>query len=187
MPTYQKANAALERAVEDVMKRYHGPLRDAGVTVDLLVAYGTQDESGLVRSPAIKVHGVEAKAVVRILSLKDRAAGRSDAEIVIDGDHLDEWADEELAAVIDHELTHLELCTVASGQQAGAIRRDDLGRPRLKMRPHDRDVGWFDCVARRHAHYSTEVEQAFHMWDDWEFRQLYLPGIGVEHEEESSA
>ncbi len=70
-------------------------------------------------------------------------------------------------------MTHLEL----SRDKDGDIKRDDLGRPVLAIRLHDRQFGWFDVVARRWGEDSFEAEQAKEMVRDWEFAQLYLPGL----------
>lgn len=40
------------------------------------------------------------------------------------------------------------------------MKRDDLGRPVLKIRLHDQQHGWFDEIARRHGDASIEVQQA---------------------------
>jgi hypothetical protein len=49
-------------------------------------------------------------------------------------------------AVLDHELTHLELVT----DDEGTVKYDDYGRPKLRMRLHDICHGWFSEVAKRH-------------------------------------
>lgn len=175
MPTYQKADGAILAELSAVMRKYHGRLADAGVTVDVLMAYASRDENGDPIGHAIKHRGVVAKACIRIIGLKDRAAGRADAEMLIDGDEVDTWSEEELWALLDHELTHLELLV----DREGNIKRDDLERPRLKLRPHDREFGWFDDVARRHRAYSFESQQAREMFEDYSFRQLYLPGMDM--------
>jgi hypothetical protein len=37
---------------------------------------------------------------------------------------------------------------------------DAVGRPKLLMRKHDHQFGWFDEVAQRHGEASPEVRQA---------------------------
>lgn len=108
---------------------------------------------------------------IKVMSLKDRAAGRADAELLLDGDRWPTFADEEQAAIIDHELTHLELCIGDDG-----LRRDDLDRPKLRVRKHDHQFGWFDAVARRHGEDSIEWQQ-YAQFTNTTYQQLWLPGM----------
>ena len=173
MATYQLANHEVSEKVQEVMELYHPELDDADVKVDVLLAYGPRNVNGDLTGPALRHNGCRCLAKTRILGLRDRVAGRGDAEILLDGDQIDEWGDRELEAIIDHELTHLEL--VVDGH--GAVRRDDIERPRLKMRRHDHEFGWFDCVARRYGEAAVEVQQARQLLERDELRQLYLAGI----------
>lgn len=150
MTTYERADDDTVRLLQQVMKKHHKPLLDAGVTVQVLTA-----------EPALKHGGYPAYAMVRIMQLKARVAGQCDAEIVIDGGR---WPliKEQHEAILDHELTHLEL--VMSDTFDDARKRlpkvDDSGRPRLKMKKHDHHFGWFDDVAERHPKHSIECQQA---------------------------
>jgi hypothetical protein len=174
MPTtFERDKGRLQLIVDALLEKYHGELLAAGVRFDLLLAYSKKDQNGEPIGPALKANGYAAAATVRILSLKDRAKGLGDAEIVADGDRIDEWSEENLEAILDHEIEHLELSL--DGQ--GSLKRDDLGRPRLRMRLHDRQFGWFDSIARRHGANSLEVTQASRFVVVGELRQLYLPGL----------
>jgi len=155
--TYQKidGNDKTYGRMLKAMTAHHQPLTNAEVLITMLSASGPRDENGDVSGPAIKVGGYAAKACVRITSLKDRAAGLGDAVIIVDGDNCDTWSEAEFAAILDHELTHLELKV----DQDGAIQRDDLGRPKLRMRKHDFHCGWFAEVAVRHKENSAEAQQ----------------------------
>ena len=97
---------------------------------------------------ALKWNGVKALAMVRILPLKDRMVREHDVEILVNADAWKKMNDEERDALIDHELQHLELVMVKEGgkKKGGRliVEKDDLDRPRLKMRRHDFQVGWFD-------------------------------------------
>lgn len=74
----------------------------------------------------------------------------------------------ERAALIDHELYHLELVR----DKTDRLKRDYMGRPQLTIRLHDHQFGWFDAIAKRHGETSQECQQAqrFHS-----HAQLYLP------------
>ncbi len=84
----------------------------------------------------------------------DRAEGKADATVTVDGNRYDEWPLARLDAILDHELTHLELSL-----KDGAVQCDDLGRPKLRMRKHDQQYGWFNEVAERHGEDAVEVLQ----------------------------
>jgi len=94
-------------------------------------------------------------------------------EIIIDGDKWSLLDAERQVAILDHELCHLELQTDYSG-----TKRDDLGRPRLKMVHHDHQYGWFDAVVRRHGKASIEAEQVTAFIDN-DYQQLWLPFMGT--------
>jgi hypothetical protein len=171
--TYELAGERIVDAVSAVMREHHPGLRDAEVTIDVLLAHGPRDGDGDLVGPAIKVRGHRAVGLAKVMSLKDRVAGRADAEIVLDGDEIDEWSEPQLAAIIDHELTHLELKV----DDDGAVKRDDTDRPQLRIREHDHEFGWFDEVALRHGKQSYEVRQAEQLLTRDDLRQLYLPGM----------
>lgn len=174
MPTYSKADRELHDVVLEAMDRWHSRLVDSDVTVDVLLAYGTRDKNDDIVSPAITDRGVQCRAKIKITSLRDRALGVADAVMLIDGDHIHEWSTPELDALIDHELTHLELAT----DKDGNLKRDDLDRPCLVMRLHDWEFGWFDEVARRHGDKSGEIQQARRLIESsGEVYQMYLPGL----------
>ena len=175
MPVYELARDDLLVALAEVMGLYHVELRDADVRIDVLVAYAKTDANGDPTGPAVKLHGHPCCAKVRVIGLRDRVAGRGDAEIIIDGDNCDTWPPEQLRAILDHELEHLELQV----SDEGLVKRDDAERPKLRLREHDRQFGWFDSVARRHGYASIEVQQATQMTERDELRQLYLPGLQV--------
>lgn len=169
MPRFERAPAEADLIIGRMMDRYHPQLRDAGVTVECLFAFATTDENGDTVGCAVKLHGYACKAVVRVLSLKDRTVGRGDVEIVIDGDNWDTWSEEERDALLDHELEHIELRV----DNDGLVIRDDLERPKLRLRKHDHQFGWFDSIARRHGRASGEVAQALAFHD--QYSQLWLP------------
>lgn len=155
MTIYEKAPQEVCDLVAEITSAYHGPLFDADVTFDLLFAHAETDDNGDAKGPALKLHGYQCAAVVRIVPYKQRVLGQGDAEIVFDGDRWDEWSDEQKRAIVDHEIEHLELAV----DREGNVKRDDLDRPKLKMRKHDHQFGWFDSIARRHGQHSFEVQQ----------------------------
>ncbi len=136
-----------------MMAAHHQPLSEADVTVDVLLVRNV-DAEGECIDPALAHHGYPAAAVVKINSLSDRVEGKADATIKVDGNRWDEWPDARLDAILDHELTHLELKL-----KEGVLQRDDVGRPMLRMRKHDQSYGWFNEIAERHGEDAVEVVQ----------------------------
>jgi hypothetical protein len=74
----------------------------------------------------------------------------------VPGDRWNHWDEDQQNALIDHEVTHISLVI----NRKGILTLDDLGRPKLKMRKHDFEVGWFHSIAERYGAASFEVQQA---------------------------
>lgn len=167
MPTYQKDDGEIKGlAYELIAAQEHLKwIADCKLKIDFVFAYGTRDDDGKLIGDAIKQHGVKALGLCRIVNLKDRAKGLGDAEIVIDHDWWETAGREEAKAVIHHELYHLK----PTGDT------DDLGRPKLKLRKHDFQFGWFTGIAKIHGEFSQERKQAKAIMDTE--GQYYWPGI----------
>lgn len=170
MPIYEQATDEMREVLADVTKRYHGQLNDYGVTIDMLAAYPKTDENGDPTGPAIKHQGYIAFAVVRKIPYKDRVAGRGDAEIVVDGERWEELSDDERAALIDHELCHLDVAT----DKDGNVKRDDLDRVKFNMRSHDVQLGVFNDVVRRHGKLALDFQHGAEFVNNV-YEQLWLP------------
>lgn len=145
--TYEECDKSVATMNAAVMKKYHGDLADAGVTISCLFARNPD-------GPAVMVHGVPKSAKVKIMSLEDRAAGSADARIVIDEKVWEQLHDDQRRALLDHEQEHLELQLDANN----LVKRDDLDRPKMAMRPHDWELTGFANVAQRHKEASIEVK-----------------------------
>lgn len=155
--TYERLAAGGHKIYERLAAmrdRFHAPLTEAGVAIDVLLVHAARDQNDEPKGSALDHNGYPAAAVVKILSLEQRVAGRGDAEMVIDGDKWDEWSDAELDSLLDHELEHLELVI----DKDGAVVRDDADRPKLKMRRHDWQHGGFYSIAKRHKEDAFEVQ-----------------------------
>lgn len=161
---YRKSGRYTSDLLMEVMKIHYTDLIEQELITDLIDAF---DSSG---GPAVTVHGVPAFASIRVMPLKDRAMGRGDVEITFDGYLFDNMTDNQKKALIDHELYHLE----TKRNKDGEIKRDDLGRVEYKLRPHDREFGWFDAIARRWGKDSVEYQQAVAMVKDPDFVRIYL-------------
>lgn len=146
--TYQKTNE-LDEMIERLMceKGYHSDLSNVGLRVQVL--YYHNDEQ-------LTHRGVAAYAYVKATSLKERALGQKDATIVVDFASWQKMEGPRREALIDHELYHL---TIKKGKDM-ANEFDDLGRPKIKMRKHDIEFGWFIRIAQEHQQQSIECFQA---------------------------
>jgi len=148
MKTYNPAPKDVRERVERLIRRYHPHLEKNEVRFDLLFVEGDE--------PALTCRGCRAFAVVRVVGARERAKGAGDAEIVIDYRKFLAMPEPTQDAVLDHELYHVEMKTDVSG----LLRFDAHHRPKLKLRKHDREFGWFDEMVRRHGNNSIESLQA---------------------------
>jgi hypothetical protein len=149
MKTYSQAPDVIG-TLEKVRADYHTDLE--GVTIDGLFTFDSESSE-----PVLQHGGYPAGAVVRITPVKDRALGVADATIIVDRAGWLTLSARQRAALLDHELTHLERKVDA---ESGELLCDVLDRPKLLMRKHDHQFGWFDEVAQRHGEASPEVRQA---------------------------
>lgn len=172
MPVYDPARAKdVRKIAEPIIEKYYPEFVDKGLKIDYLFAHAKIDpKTGFPTGPAIKVHGVAARGKCKVVSLKDRAKGNGDVEITVDGDWWDEkeTRDRQRTALVHHELHHIVM---------EPVKVDDLGRPKVSMRDHDFQVGWFAVIANTYGTDSCECEQAKEVMD--EFGQYFWPFLSV--------
>lgn len=155
------AEPELHARVKKLIAQHHRALAHWGVTVSVLVS-----------DKPLRHHGADAAAIVRISPPRERAQGCADATITLRGTDWDRRSEATQDAILDHELTHLDVQTrpAAFNPRTGALEEgaldgcmaklDDDDRPKLKIKPHDHQFGWFESVAERHGAASLEVQQA---------------------------
>jgi hypothetical protein len=160
--TYEKCDGATNQLLQQLIGKYHSPIKEAEVTFDLVFAAKEDKEGNSL--PAVKLHGVAASAKVKITSLEDRARGVADVKIVIDRYQWEVAKPETRAAILDHELTHVML------KDEG--EPDDLGRPKLKLKEHDWMVWGFDSIVERYKEFAPDYIAFYDAADH--FRQLSL-------------
>jgi hypothetical protein len=148
--TYTRCSDDVARIVRDLIDQHYPDLRHAKVRIDLLNVAAADGNHALF------LHGHPCAAVIRKTNTRERAAGRGDAEIVIDREHYLKLTDRQRTALLDHELYHLEVLT----DRNDTLRHDTNGRPCLGLRDHDYEVGWFHEIAERYGEDSAEVMQA---------------------------
>lgn len=142
MPTYTQCPVEIHDLAAEVRDQHHGDLDEAEVTIGLLFAWPNEREEH-----ALKHHGCPAAGLCKINALRDRVQGAPDATIVLDGKRWETLSETQRRALLDHELYHLEVRRDEDDQIVG----DDHGRPKLRMRLHDREMGVFDAIVRRYG------------------------------------
>lgn len=175
---YEKGSKETLAIVKELVKEFHKDLDTQEVKIDVLMAFAPENDAGEKVGCAVRLHGYQANALTSIVNLKNRVKGCGDAEIILDGDMWDSLEEKQQRAILDHQLQFL----VVRRNHTGEVLVDTHGRPKLGMRKHDRQVGWFDSVAKRHGEDSIEVQQAKAIFDEagqvyFGFLQPALPGI----------
>jgi hypothetical protein len=162
--TYTKDDGAAATVADRLLKLFYRDLEEAEVTIEILHASG-----------GLKHHGYAAAATVKINSLKDRAAGLADCRIILDGDGWEKWDTKRRQAVLDHELFHLEV----QRDQEDEIKSDDLGRPKLRLKLHDHQLGIFEEIILRNKEHSIDAQVIAKSWAkvkqlqiDWDAAEL---------------
>lgn len=169
MPTtYSPAPTDLLSTLTDLRRRYHADLDRAGVTIRVLMAANPDGD-------ALRHHGYPALALVKINNLRDRAAGLDDATMLVDAGWWKDASDEEREAVLDHELTRIEV----KKDDGGNPVLDDCERPKLGKRPCDFFFSGFTTIAKRYGAASQEHRAAQQVQEHWLQPTLEFAGAGV--------
>lgn len=174
MSTFIKCPDNVAKMADEILKQYetHQFTVAAGVKIDFVFALASRDDAGNVTGNALSLHGVRALGICRKIGLKDRAMGRGDAEIALDGDWWATAPEDEQRALLDHELYHI--CVKVDDR---GIVTDDLQRPVIGMRKHDVQIGWFGIIAERHGKSSQEQIQATSIRE--QYGQYFWPTMDV--------
>ncbi len=153
---YSAGSSDVYSVLAHMQQEFHPTILDA--TIKILFVFDDEETSLQVLRHA----GYLAAAVVRITPTKQRALGVSDAVIIVDRACWLAMSAPQRDALIDHELQHLDRCMTEPTEEDPKAHPafDKLGRPRLRMRAHDHQFGWFDDIAQRHGEHSGEVRQA---------------------------
>jgi hypothetical protein len=137
--TYQKCDETVRELLDELLEKYRGDLVDAEATIELLFAFG-----------GIRKEGMLVLGRCKINSLQDRAEGKCDVTITLDGDRWPHLPDKRRRALLHHELSHIEDWDV---EDHGT---DDLGRPALKARHGDWSFDGFDRILDLYGDQSIE-------------------------------
>jgi len=147
--TYDQATSDVHQLAKAIMERHHSNrLRFADGQFPTLCILMACKDSNDPSDPAIKLHGYPCQAIISIVPYKQRVDKRADVEIVIDAKNWDELTQPQQVALLDHEITHLEFDV---DMQTGIVKTDDAGRPKLRLKLHDYQVGGFREIALRYG------------------------------------
>lgn len=155
---YEQARPEVHEMAADILRIHHPHLKlGDGDPVKICILMASNDgEEGSRGEPAVKCHGYPAQAVISIIPYKQRVDKRADAEIIIDEANWVDLTEPQQRALLDHEITHLEM----QSDESGFVKTDDIGRPKLKLRLHDFQLGGFRTIARRYGADAPEVKLA---------------------------
>ena len=158
MPRFIKAELLIHGLVAELIATCptHKPLLDTKLRLDIVFAFGDQDDQGNLLNDALVERGLKILGITKKTTLKERVLGRGDAEITLDGDYWKDANEEQRHALLDHELQHITVKT----DKAGNFQYDDIGNTQVHLRHHDVDIGWFKDIAIRHGLASQERIQA---------------------------
>lgn len=160
MVYYGLGSAADKALLAEAMEKWHGDLAEQGVRVEFILASRTDDK------PAVTHGGYPALATVRVVPLKDRLVKKYDAELLVASDSYAQLSNAGRLALLDHELSHLSLKRKLLKRPKNdpsppdwVVDRDDLGRPKLRLRKGDWNAGdGFSEVVSRHGDKAIEFE-----------------------------
>lgn len=162
MKRYTPAGEDVLQRLWTIAKTSHADVVEHKVTIGVVFVW----VEALLPVPCLTQHGYDAIAIVSKTPTKHRVKGAPDAMIEIDKVRWDELGEAEQDALLDHQLTHLIVAT----DDGGHAKRDGCGRPRLWIRLHDHQYGWFDNVAMRHGAASQEVREYVRHYEQYHQR-----------------
>ena len=153
---YDTPTPEVAEIISSLIEEYYPDLKEAAATIESLFAY--DNKGGF----PVKAGGYPALACIKINNLKNRVKGFADAEITIDAENFNSMTKAQKISLLDHELYHL----IVVRDKEGAIKTDDASRPKLRLKKHDYQMGWFREIAIRHGDNSPEVYQAKILWQN---------------------
>jgi hypothetical protein len=164
-----RAGVEIIDMADDLLRSNHREASEAGVTTAIvLVAV----ESG----PALTLRGQACAATIQVVPWEYRLLGLPDCLMRIDAKVWERLGRSELhpkpqLALLDHELTHIEV----KRDKHGEIRYDAAGRPVVGMRPHDFELGVFKSIIDRYGEASIDAYNVAVTALEGAGRQLMLP------------
>lgn len=153
-----------------VQTDWHKDLAAVEARVQILFASADPEDEN-PKAP-VKHGGYPARATIRVVPTKDRLVKGYDAEMLVDRDWWGCASEARRVALLDHELSHLEVVTKTKEKREpgvpidrDAVQYDDLGRPKLRLRKADyASSDGFLSVIERHGDNAVEFESLSDCW-----------------------
>lgn len=141
------ASAETHNFVYQVMEKYHPELAEHGITVTVFMAEKVDKEGNSTKEPAIIVRGQACSAEIRKANQRELGLGSGLLIIEVDALEWDNMPEKTRIALMDHELCHFVL---KKEKKTGMVKLDGNDKPMLQGVHHDREIGIFYDVIRRH-------------------------------------
>lgn len=153
---YDNGSPATYKLLKTVMDTYHPELVEVNVSIGIVMVTAARNEAGEPTGPAITKGGNPVAAQIRKTIAKQRLhmVEKRDALIEIDADQWAVMEDDHRLALLDHELTHIE---IRRDENLAPVITDDL-RPALKLKPDDFALTGFFEVIKRHRRAALEYQ-----------------------------
>lgn len=155
--TYIQASKEVHTQAEKLIEKHHPDLLRSKVKLRIFDCTAEAGEDGTPKTPPVSKDGYPVTARAKINSYRERCEGKPDATIYLDKHAWDEMSEDQHDALLDQMLHYLE---AKIDTETSEPLKDELGRPKLKMRHADHRFSWFNIIAQRHGMASQEVSQA---------------------------
>ena len=153
---YEKCDDAVEKLAKKIINKHIPDIAEADVLIEYAFASAEKDKNGDPVGHAIVKGGYPKAGYCQVISAKERALGRADVRIMLDKDYWEKIPEDQRTALMHHELHHI----IVKRTPDGDIDTDEYSRPKIKMRLHDREFGFFDKIAQLYGKASVEVQSA---------------------------
>jgi len=157
--TYTQCSPEIHKTARDIMHTHHPDLFANEPSFLCIFVDAGIDEEGNPK-PAIKHQGYPCAGIVKLTNAADRACGKPDFVIQLDHQVWSRTEEEGRTSLLDHEITHVE----PDLDEEGEYQVHSDGRPRLKMRRHDIEIGIFHEVIERHGAAAIDAVQVMNVY-----------------------
>lgn len=151
----------------------HEALVKDKIAVALVMAHPDLDDTGMPKADAVKHAGHAVVAKCRLVTPLDYLLMHRDIIILVDAWRWEDLKRKQRLALLDHELTHIEVPVDADGN---ARRHPGSAKQvMLRLRPDDWFLTGFADVIQRHGTAALEAQSLTTLGA--QYRQMNLPGL----------
>ncbi len=174
--TYTQADKDTLDLVREILATHYPAIRGMVPELQIGVLLACSDKE---EKPALTRGGYPVAGQIRVISQENRAAGGPDVLITLDGD---QWSDRSVVeqyALVHHQLHHIVPVKLhaltGTGAKGWACELDGLGRPRVRLRKHDFEIGGFNRIIEVHGDAAIEWQEVKRVHEAW--HQQVLPFV----------